>query len=305
MVRGSELMVTPTLRHRRTDFYQDPERPGQARHYRCLMKAGINPVRLGYPTSEGPCWVCEAIAKEYRLFQELLARVQNLREIAGHLHNLCLVAFKLTMAVRCSTGMGRIPRAIIESEHPNELSFFRRALETARNRARVPSRSDTVWYRAESPPESGTFRSPGHYLNSDPTSRECVSISEIEHRAGIYAGISRIFLTDAEWHAAKGEKTYGKDPEELLLKLASQLKASPLALAEVVVVFPRPFSRLTDAETRRAESLAQRLRTGACRTLREKGAQPMTDDVRTALAAKRDLPKSKPQEGDSSTEITG
>lgn len=280
-----------TLRQRRANFYQDPERPGEARHQQCLARAGINPVKLGYPISEGPCWVCESIAEEHRNFLKLIVRVQNQREIAGHLKHLCLVAFKLTVAVRCSTGMGRVPRHILEVGHEKELSTYRRALITARERAQDPSHQGTSWHRAEDPPESGTYQHPGPYLSSDLTDKEWVSIRELEHRAGILSMLSGIFQRDADWHAAKGRALYGKDPEELLMTRISQLKASPLALAEVVVTLSRPFARLTDPEIRRAEALAQRLRTRACRTSREVVAQPMPNDARTALAAKRDVPK--------------
>lgn len=285
-------MSNYTLKQRRANFYQDPERPGQARHQQCLARAGINPVKLGYPISEGPCWVCESIAEEHRSFLKLIARVQNQREIAGHLKHLCLMSFRLAKAVRCATGMGRVPRHILEMEHEKDLSTFRRALVTAKERAQDPGGNGTSWHRAEEPPESGTYRHPGPYLNSDPTAREYVSIIEIEHKAGILSVLSRIFQADADCHAAKGRTLYGKDPEELLMTRINQLKASPLALAEVVVSVARPVTRLTDPEKQRAEALAQRLRTRACRTLRETIAQPMPNDARTALAAKRDVSKS-------------
>lgn len=285
-------MLKPNPRARRAAFYQDPERPGQARHYQCLTRAGVNPVRLGYLASEGPCWVCETIAEEHRRYQDLLVSIEKKFALADALLRLSDACFALAKDVRCATGMGRVERWVIESEaHAEVLSFFRAALADARSRAHQSCETVVVWYRAEMPPESGTFISPARFLVSDPTQRAFVSIMEVEARAGSLAVLSRGFSEDAKSQAARAQVALGKDPDDLALILASQLKASLQALAEVIISFARPLGRLTEEDRRKAEALAQRWRTRACRTRNASTVQPMTHVTRIARATKRDVPK--------------
>lgn len=289
-------MINHSPHTRRPSFYLDPENPGQARHFLCFTRAGIHPAARGYLPSEGPCWVCAAIAMEYTRYSRLLASIEAKIELAESLERFSEACFELSKEVMRATGTGRVERRVIESEaHAGILRRFKESLATAKKKAQEPGEPETSWYRAEMPPESGTLVSPARFLTSDPTERSYVSLYEIGARGGGLSVLSRGFLEDAKAQAARAQITHGKDPDDLAMLLAGHLKASPQALAEVIVTDDRPHGRLSDEDCRKADALAQRWRTRACRT-RSAAVQPMPQGTRTALAAKRDLLKNSPRQ---------
>lgn len=267
------------LTDRRPAFYEDPERPGQARHRRCLMRARIHPEQTGLRPSDGPCWICDGIASAYLQCDEARADVRRLVGLATALQRLSKRAFKLAEEVRAETALGYVKRTHIERNHPAVLRAFRSALDEARRQAQIPGSPAPGWrWRPE---QAGGFDA-NRWLKSDPTSKETVCLQVITRDAGVLSVKSRAVQAAAARDAKRLQSLYGMGPDELAHTLASEHKASTHALAEEVVARQTARRPLTERDRQRARALAQRWRTRACRRRARPASRERALTVRAA-----------------------